>query len=180
LNRKPIRHQSISRCSRATSYIFDGKPVTVQDLTFTFHMAHFFRDENNKPGIPRMKRVIDTTLAIKDLRYPAGWKPSARRQYSDHNNYDVTLLFQVGWKSIDAAQQARVRTEIKSMLRWCLTRSVRGDHFRNIDGDPTDASISASDFSTGLACGIRTSGSGRRARSRCRNARPARMTSAEN
>jgi hypothetical protein len=121
------------------SYIFDGKPVTVQDLTFTFHMAHFFRDENNKPGIPRMRQVIDTTLAIKDLRYPAGWKPSARRQYSDHNNYDVALLFQVGWKSINAAQQARVRTEIKAMLRWCLTRSVQGDHFRNIDGDPADA-----------------------------------------
>jgi hypothetical protein len=121
------------------SYIFDGKPVTVQDLTFTFHMAHFFRDENDRLGIPRMKQVIDTTLAIKNLRYPAGWKPSARRQYSDHNNWDVLVLFRTGWKSIGADRQARIRREIKKMLRWCLTRSVQGDHFRYIDGDPADA-----------------------------------------
>ena len=94
---------------------------------------------DGKPGIPRMKQVIDTTRSIKDLRYPAGWKPSAHRQYSDHNNYDVSLLFQVGWSSIDAAQQARVRTEIEAMLQWCLKDSVQGDHFRNIDGDPADA-----------------------------------------
>ncbi len=83
--------------------------------------------------------MAETTLRIKDLRYPAGWKPDDKRQYSDHNNYGtlVTLLG-YGWKQAPALQP-RIAAEIQAMVDWCMTQSLDGDRFRNPDGSPLDA-----------------------------------------
>ena len=116
------------------TYLFDGSEVPVQDLSFTFHIAHY-RDGD----IPNLPLVIDTTLRIKNQIYPSGWKPDANTQYSDHNNYDVAMLFKFGWGHVAELQQKRVKDEILAMLKWCLTKSVDGDHFRFDGGSPIDA-----------------------------------------
>jgi hypothetical protein len=115
------------------TYIFDGQPMRVQDLSSTFHIAHF-----RKGNVPNLARIVDTTLKIKDLRYPAGWRPDATRQYSDHNNYDLVTLLGYGWKQAPALQ-ARITGEIQAMVDWCMTESLDGDRFRNPDGSPLDA-----------------------------------------
>jgi hypothetical protein len=101
------------------TYLFDGQPLRVQDLSFTFHFAHF-----RKGNIPNLARIVDTILKIKDLRYPAGWKPDDKRQYSDHNNYDLVTLLGYGWQQAPALQP-RIAAEIQAMVDWCMTQSRR-------------------------------------------------------
>ncbi len=115
------------------TYIFKGQPMRVQDLSFTFHVAHF-----RKGKIPNLARMVDTTLKIKDLRYPAGWKPDKKRQYSDHNNYDLVTLLGYGWQAAPALQP-RIAVEIQAMVDWCMTQSLDGRRFRHPDGSPLDA-----------------------------------------
>ncbi len=100
-------------------YRFATDLVMVQDLSFTFHVINY------RAGvIARWPLVIDTTLAIKDLAYPAGWRPNDGTLYNNHNNYDVALIFALGWPHMTAAQKASVRREIQDLLKWCLTLSV--------------------------------------------------------
>jgi hypothetical protein len=73
--------------------------------------------------------VIESTFEIKELTYPAGWKPVDGPQYSNHNNYDVLTIFCFGWPHMTRDQKQRARKEISSMLEWCLTKSVCGDRF---------------------------------------------------
>ena len=122
------------------TYIFDGQPRRVQDLSFTFHIAHF-----RKGNIPNLARLVETTLKIKSLRYPAGWKPDDKRQYSDHNNYDLVTLLGYGWKYAPELQ-ARITAEIQAMVDWCMTKSLDGDRFRHPDGSPLDAFYAAVTF----------------------------------
>ena len=106
-------------------YRFGTDLVMVQDLSFTFHVINYRGGD-----IARWPLVIDTTLAIKDLTYPAGWRPNDGALYNNHNNYDVALVFALGWPHMTAAQKADVRREIRDMLKWCLTQSVE----RHSDG----------------------------------------------
>jgi len=83
--------------------------------------------------------VIDTTLAIKPLCYPMGWKSDAYTQYSNHNNYDVLTILSLGWPHMPSARKDEARAEIAAMLDWCLAESVDGDGFKSRGGSDLDA-----------------------------------------
>jgi hypothetical protein len=116
------------------SYVLDEQDTALHDLSFTFHIVHF-----NPAVVRNWPALIDTTLAIKSMRYPAGWKPDNTTQYSDHNNYDVVVIFRAGWPAIGEDRRARVRPEIQAMLDWCLTQSLQGDSFALAGNSPVDA-----------------------------------------
>ncbi|HMD65520.1 MAG TPA: hypothetical protein VKG22_02575 [Stellaceae bacterium] len=115
-------------------YRFSDRLVMVQDLSFTFHIVNY-----QSGNIANWPLVIDTTLAIKPLRYPMGWRPDADTQYSNHNNYDIATIFCFGWPHMTSNQKEAVRAEIAAMLDWCLTESVDGDGFKDSGDSDLDA-----------------------------------------
>ena len=103
-------------------YRFDNRLIPVQDLSMTFHVIQY-----RSGHITNWPAVIDSTLAIKDLIYPAGWRPDAQTQYNNHNNYDVLTIFYYGWPHMTTKQKQDARNEIAAMLDWCLTKSLPGN-----------------------------------------------------
>ena len=71
-------------------YRRDGREDFPDDLSMTFHVVSYLKGK-----VPDMPRVLDTTLAIKDFNYPAGWL--WKGQFWNHNNMDVVALFHYGW-----------------------------------------------------------------------------------
>ena len=102
------------------SYTRDGHIDFVDDLSITFHLVSYL--DGNLPDMPK---VIDTTLAVKDMDYPVGWL--WKGHYWNHNNMDVVTLFQYGWASASDQQRKSMQAEIEKMLRWCLTDSLQPD-----------------------------------------------------
>jgi hypothetical protein len=115
-------------------YRFGDELVMVQDLSFTFHVVQY-----RSGCISDWPRVIDTTLQIKKLVYPAGWMPDADTQYSNHNNYDIVTLFLYGWGEMTERQREQAKNEIAAMLAWCLTKSVTGDGFDPVGDSAVDS-----------------------------------------
>ncbi|HUJ09787.1 MAG TPA: hypothetical protein VL171_07150 [Verrucomicrobiae bacterium] len=101
-------------------YVRDGRTVFVDDLSTTFHVVTYLH--GNVPDLPR---VIDTTLAVKDLDFPVGWL--WKGHYWNHNNMDVVALFKAGWPHASSAQRQAMTIEIEKMLHWCLTESLQPD-----------------------------------------------------
>lgn len=101
-------------------YVRDGHLVFIDDLSTTFHVVTFLHG-----NVPNLPRVIDTTLAVKDLDYPVGWL--FKGQYWNHNNMDVVALFKAGWPHANIAQKQDMTAEIEKMLHWCLTESLQPD-----------------------------------------------------
>jgi hypothetical protein len=102
------------------SYSRNGHLDFVDDLSVTFHVVSYLSG-----NIPDMPRVIDTTLAVKDMDYPVGWL--WKGQSWNHNNMDVVTLFQYGWPSASDEQRKAMQAEIEKMLHWCLTESLQPD-----------------------------------------------------
>lgn len=117
------------------SYKFDDGIATVPDLSFTFHIVHYYMD-NTTRVVPNLDKIVATTLATKHEVYPNGWLDKEGK-LSDHNNYDVVTLFDCGWKAASWKQRDVMRHEIQALLDWCLTHSLQDDHFgseKTIDG----------------------------------------------
>jgi hypothetical protein len=85
----------------------------IEDLSFTFHGV-----SDQSGNIANWPLVIDTTLPIKPLRYPTGWKPDVDTQYSNHNNLDVLTILSLGWPRMPSARKDEARAEIAAMLDW--------------------------------------------------------------
>jgi hypothetical protein len=102
------------------SYSRDGHIEFVDDLSITFHLVSYL--EGHAPDMPK---VIETTLAVKDLDYPVGWL--WKGHYWNHNNMDVVTLFQYGWASASDQQRKTMQAEIEKMMHWCLTESLQPD-----------------------------------------------------
>lgn len=100
------------------------------DISTTFHIAHF-----REGKIRRWPELIHTLLAMRDLEWPYGWLQEG--QMSDHHNYDVVTLFRFGWKSMTPEQQVAAKAEIRKMLDFCLTRSLRADGSFNLNDEGT-------------------------------------------
>jgi hypothetical protein len=99
----------------------NGNHLTKTDgLSLTFHIISYLKGE-----VTDWPKVIDTTLAIKDKRYPNGWLTHSG--YANHHNMDVVVLFRYGWKHATPAQQAVIRVELHKMLDWCLKESLLPD-----------------------------------------------------
>ncbi len=123
-------------------YIRDGREDFPDDLSLTFHVVSYLKGE-----VPDMPRVLDTTLAIKDFDYPAGWL--WKGQFWNHNNMDVVALFHYGWAQATAAQQKTMSAEIDRMLAWCLHESLQADGSFKVniaDGSHEDAEYYGASF----------------------------------
>jgi hypothetical protein len=97
----------------------DGMLKTT-DLSLTFHIVSYLHGE-----VPDWPKLLDTTLAIKDERYPRGWR--SVNGYENHHNMDVVELMRLGWPQASAAQRAAMVPEIGKMLDWCLAQSLQPD-----------------------------------------------------
>jgi hypothetical protein len=97
----------------------DGTLKTT-DLSLTFHIVSYLHGD-----VPDWPKLIDTTLAIKDERYPRGWRSS--NGYENHHNMDVVELMRLGWSHASEAQRAALVPEIGKMLAWCLKDSLQPD-----------------------------------------------------
>jgi hypothetical protein len=101
-------------------YRREGREDFPDDLSVTFHVVSYLKGK-----VPEMSRIVDTTLAIKDFNYPAGWL--WKGQFWNHNNMDVVALFRFDWAQSSALQQTAMATEIDRMLTWCLHDSLQPD-----------------------------------------------------
>ncbi|MBV8120416.1 MAG: hypothetical protein JO081_10845 [Alphaproteobacteria bacterium] len=101
-------------------YEIDGQRWRTVDLSMTFHMARYLDGR-----IGHWQRLIDTLLAIRDDRYPNGWLDA--EGMTSHNNYDVAVLFSLGWQQLRADQRRRAQQQLDHLLRWCLGTAVTPD-----------------------------------------------------
>jgi hypothetical protein len=107
------------------AYKFGNELVVVADLSFTFHLVHYY-PVDAKPAIPNLDKMVATTLAIKNQEAPNGWLKNGK--FTDHNNFDVVTIFSRGWKAAPNLQST-VATEIKGLVDWCVTKSLNGERF---------------------------------------------------
>jgi hypothetical protein len=107
----------------------EGGIKKTDDLSITFHVVSYLRG-----NVPDWQKIIATTLAIKDKKYPLGWLE--RSGYLNHNNMDVVQLFRMGWNQATPDQREAMRIEIRKMLHWCLNESLQPDgSFKLQDND---------------------------------------------
>jgi hypothetical protein len=75
--------------------------------------------------IGRWQPLINTLLNIRADRYPNGWLDD--EGITSHNNYDVAVLFQLGWDQMRGDQRQRAKHEIDRLLSWCLETAIGAD-----------------------------------------------------
>ncbi len=56
---------------------------------------------------------------------PNGWLDEVG--LTSHNNYDVAVLFQLGWPHMRADQHQRGAHELGKLLDWCLATAIASD-----------------------------------------------------
>jgi hypothetical protein len=101
-------------------YAVNGHTEFVDYLSLTFHIVRYLDGK-----VPELQRVVETTLALKDLNEPSGWLSDGH--FTDHNNMDVAVLFQFGWSTASDSQRQAMAEQIQKMLDWCLTQSLQAD-----------------------------------------------------
>ena len=109
-------------------YVFNGRTEYVDSLSVTFHIVRYLDGR-----VPDMEKVMETTLAVKDMAEPAGWLSDGH--FTDHNNMDVAVLFGLGWSAATAAQRQAMSEQIQRMLDWCLKESLQADGSFAFGGD---------------------------------------------
>ena len=70
-------------------------------------------------------QLVDTLFAIRGRRYPNGWLDEIGM--TNHNNYDVAVLLQLGWPHMRADQRRRAAEELAGLVDWCLTTAISPD-----------------------------------------------------
>ena len=98
-------------------YLIGGQRLRTVDLSLTFHMARYLEG-----WIGYWPQLIDTLLSIRDRRYPNGWLDEIGM--TNHNNYDVAILFLLGWPHMRPDQRRRAEEELTRLLDWCLTAAI--------------------------------------------------------
>jgi hypothetical protein len=101
-------------------YEIAGQRWRTADLSLTFHMARYLDGK-----ISYWPQLIDTLIGIRDARYPNGWLDD--NGMTNHNNYDVAMLFQLGWPAMRPDQRQRAAGEIDGLLAWCLETAIAAD-----------------------------------------------------
>jgi hypothetical protein len=102
------------------TYEIGGQRLRTTDLSLTFHMARYLEGR-----IGYWPQLIDTLIEIRDDRYPNGWLDG--EGLTNHNNYDVATLFQLGWRELRKDQRQRARAELDRLLGWCLATAISPD-----------------------------------------------------
>jgi hypothetical protein len=101
-------------------YLIDGRRLQTVDLSLTFHMARYLEGR-----IGYWPQLIDTLISIRDERYPNGWLDEVGM--TSHNNYDVAVLFQLGWREMRPNQRRIGEQELGRLLDWCLATAIAPD-----------------------------------------------------
>jgi hypothetical protein len=101
-------------------YEIGGLRYRTTDLSLTFHMARYFEGK-----IGFWPQLIDTLLEMRDGRYPHGWLDESGM--TSHNNYDVAVLFRLGWPAMRPDQRRVGRRELRRLLGWCLDTAIAED-----------------------------------------------------
>jgi hypothetical protein len=109
-------------------YIFNGRTEYVDSLSVTFHIVRYLDGK-----VSDMGKIVETTLAVKDMDEPTGWLSD--RHFTDHNNMDVVVLFEFGWDAATAEQRQAISEQIQRMLDWCLKESLQADGSFAFGGD---------------------------------------------
>lgn len=101
-------------------YEIDGRRWRTVDLSLTFHMARYLEGR-----IGYWPQLVDTLIEIRDERYPNGWLDD--EGMTSHNNYDVAVLFALGWPHMRPDQRRHARRELDRLVRWCLGTAIAAD-----------------------------------------------------
>jgi len=101
-------------------YQWDGGIYKTDDLSITFHVAKY-----RKGKVPRLSKIANTTLSIKNKNYPFGWLENG--EMTNHHNMDVVTLLNYGWPSFTDSIRQAASGEIEKMLRWSLKHSLQPD-----------------------------------------------------
>ncbi|MGD1078642.1 MAG: hypothetical protein ABR881_10020 [Candidatus Sulfotelmatobacter sp.] len=142
LDRVLHRYRNLETGFWGERYRREGREDFPDDLSVTFHVVSYLKGK-----VPEMPHVLDTTLAIKDFNYPAGWL--WKGEFWNHNNMDVVALFHLGWAQASVSQQKAMATEIDRMLTWCLHDSLQPDGSFKVniaDGSLEDAEYYGTSF----------------------------------
>jgi hypothetical protein len=109
-------------------YLFHDHRVFVDNLSLTFHIVRYLDGK-----VPELRRMIETTLAVKDFNDPSGWLDDGHS--TDHNNMDVAVLFRFGWSAATDTERREMADELQKMLDWCLSQSLQADGYFAQGGD---------------------------------------------
>jgi hypothetical protein len=110
-------------------YVDGAQTRFVDDLSMTFHMVSYL-DGN----VPDWDKIIDTTLAVKDQDFPAGWL--FKGQLTNHLNMDLAELFRLGWPHASDSQKKAMAAQLDRLVHWCLAESMEPDgSFKFFIGD---------------------------------------------
>ncbi|MFH1803733.1 MAG: hypothetical protein ABID63_02460 [Pseudomonadota bacterium] len=97
-----------------------GPVLQSPDLSLTFHNISY---QHGK--VDQWPAIFATTLSIRDQAYPFGWQHNG--DFNNHNNYDVTKIFALGWDQVGEDLQAQARDDLNLVLSWCLECSMTED-----------------------------------------------------
>jgi hypothetical protein len=107
-------------------YRSNGRLYRTTDLSITYHTITYRNGE-----VDHWPAVIKTTLDIKDEPYPYGWQYDG--ELNNHNNYDVSRILKLGWPHMSHSEKPRATNEIRSMMEWTLTQSLKADGRFKVD-----------------------------------------------
>ena len=114
-------------------WMFDrhGNIWKMDDVGITFHVI-----SDLKGQVGHKDLIAKRLLELDDVDFPAGIKFNGH--YENHLNWDAVKIFRYAWPYLDTATREKVRSEISSMLNWCLTKSYQPDgSFKISDLDDT-------------------------------------------
>jgi hypothetical protein len=107
-------------------YRSNGRLYRTADLSITYHTVTYRNGE-----VDHWPEIIKTTLDIKDEPYPYGWQYDG--ELNNHNNYDVSRILKLGWPHMSDFEKPRATNEIRSMMEWTLTQSLKTDGRFKVD-----------------------------------------------
>jgi hypothetical protein len=123
-------------------YRSSDKLYRTVDLSMTYHTVTYRNGE-----VDHWPEIIKTTLDIKNEPYPYGWQHNG--ELNNHNNYDVARILRLGWPHMDDSEKPRAINEIRSMMEWTLTQSLKTDGRFKVD--PTFFSSLAAEYYYGVS-----------------------------
>lgn len=95
----------------------EGTIRKTQDLSMTFHIISY-----RGGAVDRLREIGQTTMAIKEIRYPFGWDTGGTQ--NNHHAYDIARLVNLTWSELDAASRAHAAAQLFLMSARSLAFSI--------------------------------------------------------
>lgn len=108
-----------------------GRLWKMDDMGITFHVIS---DLHGK--VEHKDLIAKRLLELDNLDFPTGIRFDG--EYNNHLNWDAIKIFRYAWPYLDKITKEKVRVEISTMLKWCLSKSYQPDgSFKISDLDDT-------------------------------------------